>query len=149
MPDVFVPNDTVGISSYYINVLNAGLLQKFAFQYADRRRAALSKADTLDGLLRLLPSDEELLMQFVTFASANKVPARWYYINISQRLIVNYLKALIASDTLGRETYYQVTNKDDTTVQRALLELREGRASAPVTTGMASDADSAQQASVK
>ncbi len=31
MPDVFVPNDTVGISSYYINVLNAGLLQKFAF----------------------------------------------------------------------------------------------------------------------
>ncbi|MDE5923661.1 MAG: S41 family peptidase, partial [Muribaculum sp.] len=24
MPDVFVPNDTVGISSYYINVLNAG-----------------------------------------------------------------------------------------------------------------------------
>lgn len=142
MPDVFVPNDTVGISSYYINVLNAGLLQKFAFQYADRRRAVLSKADTLDDFLRLLPSDDELLQQFVAFASANRVPARWYYINISQRLIVNYLKALIASDTLGRETYYQVTNKDDTTVQRALLELREGRASAPVTLGMDSVAES-------
>lgn len=142
MPDVFVPNDTVGISSYYINVLNAGLLQKFAFQYADRRRAVLSKADTLDDFLRLLPSDDELLQQFVAFASANRVPARWYYINISQRLIVNYLKALIASDTLGRETYYQVTNRDDTTVQRALLELREGRASAPVTLGMDSVAES-------
>ena len=132
MPDVFVPNDTVGISSYYINVLNAGLLQKFAFQYADRRREALSKAKTLDGLLRLLPGDDDLLMQFVTFASANGIPARWYYINISQRLIVNYLKALIASDTLGRETYYQVTNTDDTTVQRALRELREGRAASPI-----------------
>ena len=144
MPDVFVPNDTVGISSYYINVLNAGLLQKFAFQYADRRREALSKAKTLDDLLRLLPGDDELLMQFVSFASANGVPARWYYINISQRLIVNYLKALIASDTLGRETYYQVTNTDDTTVQRALKELREGRADAPIVLGadtIAADAD--------
>ena len=54
MPDVFVPNDTVGISSYYINVLNAGLLQKFAFQYTDRRRETLSKAANLSELLRLL-----------------------------------------------------------------------------------------------
>ena len=50
-------------------------------------------------------------------------------------LIVNYLKALIASDTLGRETYYQVANTDDTTVQRALRELTEGRATAPITAG--------------
>lgn len=136
MPDVFVPNDTVGISSYYINVLNAGLLQKFAFQYTDRRRETLSKAANLSELLRLLPSDEELLQQFVSYASSNGVPARWYYINISHRLIVNYLKALIASDTLGRETYYQVANTDDTTVQRALRELTEGRATAPITAGI-------------
>lgn len=135
MPDVFVPNDTVGISSYYINVLNAGLLQKFAFQYTDRRRETLSKAANLSELLRLLPSDDELLQQFVSYASSNGVPARWYYINISHRLIVNYLKALIASDTLGRETYYQVANTDDTTVQRALRELTEGRATAPITAG--------------
>lgn len=64
------------------------------------------------------------------------MPARWYYINISHRLIVNYLKALIASDTLGRETYYQVANTDDTTVQRALRELTEGRATAPITAGI-------------
>lgn len=136
MPDVFVPNDTVGISSYYINVLNAGLLQKFAFQYTDRRRETLSKATNLSELLRMLPSDEELLQQFVSYASSNGVPARWYYINISHRLIVNYLKALIASDTLGRETYYQVANTDDTTVQRALRELTEGRATAPITAGI-------------
>ncbi|WP_289749610.1 S41 family peptidase [Muribaculum intestinale] len=136
MPDVFVPNDTVGISSYYINVLNAGLLQKFAFQYTDRRRETLSKAANLSELLRMLPSDEELLQQFVSYASSNGVPARWYYINISHRLIVNYLKALIASDTLGRETYYQVANTDDTTVQRALRELTEGRATAPITAGI-------------
>ncbi|MDE5923073.1 MAG: hypothetical protein K2G79_06240, partial [Muribaculum sp.] len=115
--------------------LNAGLLQKFAFQYTDRRRDVLSKATDLNELLRLLPSDDELLQQFVSYASSNGVPARWYYINISQRLIVNYLKALIASDTLGRETYYQVANTDDTTVQRALRELSEGRATAPITAG--------------
>ncbi len=82
MPDVFVPNDTVGISSYYINVLNAGLLQKFAFQYTDRRRETLSKAANLSELLRMLPSDEELLQQFVSYASSNGVPelcgSKWY-----------------------------------------------------------------------
>jgi carboxyl-terminal processing protease len=133
MPDVFVPNDTVGISSYYLNVLNAGLLQKFAFQYADRYRATLAKGKTLGSMLRALPADDDLLQQFVYFAASNGVPARWYYINISQRLIVNYLKALLASDILGREMYYQVANTDDVTVQRALEELRQGRASAPIT----------------
>lgn len=139
MPDIFVPNDTVGISSYYINVLNAGLLQKFAFNYADRRRDQLSKAKSLNAMLAMLPVDDDLLQQFVSFASANGIPARWYYINISQRLIVNYLKALIASDILGRETYYQVANIDDTTVRRSLDELNNGAAAIPISSRFNSD----------
>lgn len=132
MPDVFVPNDTIGITNYYINVMNAGLLQKFAFEYSDKYRDTLSSAKTLEAFIKKLPDDDELLQQFVSYASRNGIPARWYYINISRNLIVNYLKALIASDILGRESYYKVVNEQDITVQKALKEIQSGNASAPL-----------------
>ena len=124
MPDYFVPNDTSGVSSYYINVVNHGLLINFAHEYADLNRADLEKAAGKDGsvnaLLRRLPSDDVLLNSFVHYASLNGVPARWYYINISSRLIVNQLRALIARDILGTAAYYQVANRTDKTVLQGI-----------------------------
>lgn len=132
MPDVFVPNDTSGITNYYISVMNAGLLQKFAFEYSDKNRETLSSAKNLDEFLKRIPDDDELLQLFVSYATKNGIPARWYYINISRNLIVNNLKALIASDILGRESYYKVINNQDVTVQQALKELQSGNASIPL-----------------
>lgn len=132
MPDVFVPNDTSGITSYYINVFNAGLPQKYAFDYSDRNRERLSRYSDVKTLLRQLPPDEEILQSFVSYASARGVPARWYYINISSKLIVNYLKALIVNDILGSGYSYQVTNIQDNTVLQALSEMKNGHAVVPI-----------------
>jgi len=41
MPDIFVPEDTIGYTTYYINVANDGLLQKYAFKVADNYRDIL------------------------------------------------------------------------------------------------------------
>ena len=133
MPDFFVPNDTAGISSYYINVLNAGLLQRFAFEYSDRYRERLSAAKNVNEILALLPPDDELLQLFVSYAAQNGIPARWYYINISQGLIVNYLKALIASDIIGRQAYYEVANTIDPAFNQAVTHLEQGDAAVPIT----------------
>lgn len=133
MPDIFVPNDTSGITSYYINVANAGLFQKFAFDYVDTNREKLEKAASARELVELLPADDALLRQFVSFAARNGIPARWYYINISHDLIVNQLKALIARDALGYGAYFEIANGADNTVGRAVEELRKGTASFPVT----------------
>lgn len=133
MPDFFVPNDTAGISSYYINVLNAGLLQRFAFEYSDRYRERLSSAKNVNEILALLPPDDELLQLFVSYAAQNGIPARWYYINISQGLIVNYLKALIASDIIGRQAYYEVANTIDPAFIQAVTHLEQGDAAVPIT----------------
>ncbi|WP_290453489.1 S41 family peptidase [uncultured Muribaculum sp.] len=132
MPDVFVPNDTTGITSYYVNVFNAGLPQKYAFDYSDKNRDRLSKSTDVKSLLRQLPGDDEILQGFVSYAVANGVPARWYYINISSKIIVNYLKALIVNDILGSGYLYQVTNTQDNTVLRALDEMKKGNADAPI-----------------
>ncbi len=132
MPDVFVPNDTTGITSYYVNVFNAGLPQKYAFDYSDKNRDRLSKSTDVKSLLRQLPGDDEILQGFVSYAVANGVPARWYYINISSKIIVNYLKALIVNDILGSGYLYQVTNTQDNTVLKALDEMKKGNADAPI-----------------
>ncbi|MDE6304512.1 MAG: S41 family peptidase [Paramuribaculum sp.] len=134
MPDIFVPTDTSGYSKYYFNVMNAGLLHKFAFNYVDANRAALLEAADTDELLDLLPSDLELLSKFVIYASNEaKIPLQWYYINISRNLLVSQLKALIARDLFGIEGYYEVINPTDNTVNRALELLDNGSAGFPIT----------------
>lgn len=132
MPDVFVPSDTTGYSSYYVNVSNAGLLQKYAYELADLNREEFSKAKTVDELMEMLPSDATLLQSFVSYAAQKGVPARWHYINISSELIVNYLKALVARDTLGFGASYEVYNSRDNVVAEALKLLSDGEAAVPV-----------------
>lgn len=122
MPDIFVPNDTAAITSWYLSVANAGLLQRFAFDYTDRNRSSLSEIDSLDRLIDALPSDDILLQEFVNYTANNKVPARWYYINISRDLIVRQLKAFIVRDLLSMSDFYRVWNSDDPVITRAMHE---------------------------
>lgn len=132
VPDIFVPNDTSEISSYYIAIVNAGLLQKFAFDYCDLNRESLNESESTSDLLSKLPSDETLLQSFVRYAAQNGVPARWRYINISYQLIVNQLKALIARDILGSQSFYHIYNLRDECVQQAIKEMQAGNAKFPI-----------------
>lgn len=130
MPDIYIPVDTSGITNYYINVVNAGLMQRFAFEYCDMNRERLSETDNI---LKALPADDTLLRMFVNFATQNGIPARWYYINISHDLIVNQLKALIARDIIGNHAYYEIINQTDNAVDRAIGEISRGNAKSPIT----------------
>jgi hypothetical protein len=113
-------------------VANAGLLQRFAFDFVDDNRETLKTAANISQLKDLLPNDESLLRQFVLFASRNGIPARWYYINISHDLLVNQLKALIARDALGYAAYYEIANTADINIRRAVDELLNGNAAFPI-----------------
>ena len=127
IPDVYVANDTIGITDYYIAVFNAGMLQKFSFSYTDANRKTLGACENVDELLARLPSDDSLLSQFVSYASREGgIAPRWYYINQSRNLIVSLLKALIARDTMGTSAYYEVINRTDNTIAKALEELDGG-----------------------
>ena len=133
MPDIFVPNDTSGMTSYYMNVANAGLFQKFAFDYVDANREKLEKAKDSAELLSLLPDDDRLLRQFVNFAGNNGIKPRWFYINKSHDLIVNQLKAFIARDALGYNAYFAIANRMDNNVEEAVKRILNGEAAVPIT----------------
>ncbi|MDE6483914.1 MAG: S41 family peptidase [Duncaniella sp.] len=132
MPDLFVPNDTSGITSWYLDVVNRGLFHKFTFTFTDANRARLSQARTPDELLEIIPSDGVLLSEFVQYTMREGVPVRMGYINQSRDLIVDNLKALITRNMLGTEAYYQVFNDTDPTVGEALDALGRGEAAFPL-----------------
>lgn len=132
MPDIFVPNDIAGITSYYLNVVNAGLIQKYTFDYTDRNRDRLEKSGDVAALLRMLPDDDTLLQDFVSYSQKAGVAPRWYYINISRDLLVNQLKAMIVRNVLGVEGYFKVFNELDPTVVSGVEALASGKAAFPV-----------------
>ena len=133
VPDIFVSNDTTGITTYYMSVANSGLIHKFAYTYVDINRDYLKSIKSTKQLLKAMPDDTSLLYDFVNFAKDNGIPARWYYINQSQKLLVQQIRALIIRETLGVEEFYKYYNKTDNTVNAALKALNEGKGRFPIT----------------
>ncbi len=127
MPDLFVAEDTTGYTSYYIDAVNSGLIQRFANETADSYRPLLKGEKSEEALFRILPRDNTLLNNFVNYAAANGLPARWYYINQSRDLLLNQLKAVIARDLIGYEGFIKVLNSEDITVKKAVESLNTGK----------------------
>ena len=132
IPDMFIPNDTSAVTSYYVGVVNKDLISKYAFEYVDLNRQSLSKCKNVNELLRQLPPDETLLGSFAEYAKKNGIAPRWYYINISMPLIVNQIKALIARDVFGVSDYYQVFSEIDNNVSAAKEAFSQGKADFPI-----------------
>lgn len=133
VPDIFVPNDTTGITTYYRAVANLGLLQQYVYTYVDINRDQLKNVNTVKQLMGMMPSDDALTYDFVCYARDNGVPMRWYYINLSRSLIARQLRALVIRDVLGSEEFYRYYNRTDNTVNAALKALNDGKGKFPIT----------------
>ena len=118
MPDIFVPRDTTGVTSYFNNVANEGLLYQYAFDYTDKQREKLSEAKSAEELEAMLDPNI-LLNNFVQYAAQKGIRPRPVYINISRKLIVNTLQAYIARNILGEEAFYKLLLRDDETLRKA------------------------------
>ena len=127
MPDVFVPQDTTGVSSYLIEVSNKGLILQFSFQYTDRNRAKLSEYDNEEDLLKYL-RHQSIVEQFVRFADSKGVKRRNLLIHKSYKLLERSLYGNIIYNILGREQYIRYINQSDATVKKALDILERGEA---------------------
>lgn len=132
VPDIFVPNDTTGITTYYRAVANLGLLQQYVYTYVDINRDQLKNVKTVKQLMGMMPSDDALTYDFVCYARDNGVPMRWYYINLSRSLIARQLRALVIRDVLGSEEFYRYYNRTDNTVNAALKALNDGKGKFPI-----------------
>ena len=127
MPDIFVPSDTTGVTSYLNSIINSGLLYQFAFRYSDEHRDQLLKYTTYDKLIGYLQA-QPLLEEFVAFADSKGVRRRPVYINISKAIILRQLEAYIARNIMGEEAFYRTFLRDDNTLNTAIDLLKKGKA---------------------
>lgn len=127
MPDIFVPEDTLGYTSYYIEANNLGLVQKFAHEMAETYRPMMKGEKSLEAMNRVMARDNSLLTAFVSYAAEHGLPARWYYINKSRDLLINLIKACIARDLVGYDAFIQILNEKDNTVLEAVREIKSGK----------------------
>ncbi len=135
MPDVFVPRDTTGVTSYLMEVSNKGLLIQFSFQYTDRNRAKLNEFSNEVELQAYLEK-QNIVEQFVRFAAQKGVKRRNLLISKSRKLLERNLYGNIIYNMQGKEAFIRYINQDDATVLKALEILERGEAfpKAPETT---------------
>lgn len=123
MPDVFVPIDTVG-SSYYLGSLNyQGIFFQFGFQYVDANRKALNKEHQAASFSEDFEVSKRLLQEFYDFATEKGVEYDAKGAVTSEAIIEQRLKATIARNLFREKVFYQVVNKDDLVVKKALENL--------------------------
>ena len=135
MPDVFVPQDTTGVTSYLSSVINRGLTLQFTFQYTDNNRKKLSQYETEEELLNYL-RHQGLVEQFIRFADTKGVKRRNILIQKSYKRLEANIYGNIIYNMLGLEAYLKYFNKSDATVQQGIELLEKGEAfpKAPVET---------------
>jgi len=124
MPDIFVPRDTTEYTPYLNKVINYGYLYQFAFQYVDRNRDKLKTIKTWQQMDKFLDS-QNLMTDFVPFATKKGVAANQKQINISKRFLLTQLKAYISRNTLGDAGFYPLLYQGDKAVLRALQTLNK------------------------
>ncbi|KAA6326596.1 Carboxy-terminal processing protease CtpB [termite gut metagenome] len=134
MPDIFVPQDTTGITSYFRMVLNRGLIIQFAFQYTDKNRETLNNYTDEASLLSYL-NRQQVIDLFVKYAQSKDVKPRNILIQKSYSLLERSLHGNIIYNMLGREAYITYINKSDENVKKALeiLSTNEAFPKAPAT----------------
>ncbi len=126
MPDIFVPQDTLGSTSYYVTANNRGLILQFTFKYTDANRQKLIKYETNEELLKYLKK-QNLLEKFAAFADSKGLKRRNILMYKSQKLFEKNIYGNIIYNMLGTEAYLKYLNQSDPTVLKAIDMLTQGK----------------------
>ena len=121
-PDVFVPRDTIGMTSYYTKIYNGGILYDYTFEYVDKNREKLALYKDFTSLLNYL-NTQNLADELVQFAQGRGIPKNDKIYAESKALMQNRIKAYILRSMLGDEAFYPVFNENDIVIRVALQEL--------------------------
>lgn len=127
MPDIFIPADTIGITTYFQEALYSGMLAQYAYQYVDDNREELSKMEDWKELTKYLQK-QHLPEKFAAWGEKNKLRRRNIMLMKSHDLFENFLTAYILDDALGNETRIMYVNLTDECVKKAKSVFEEGLA---------------------
>lgn len=121
-PDIFIPLDTAGRTSYLTDLFVKGALNQFGFDYADKNRKELSNM----GMQKFIASfmiNEMMMNNFFAFSEKLGVKSNPSEAAISNELIKNILKSSIARQIWGNDGFYPILNEKDAVIRQSAMIL--------------------------
>lgn len=125
MPDIFVPQDTTGMTSYYRMAVTKGLIARFSLDYTDKNRKVLQEYPTPEQMEAYLKK-QNLLEKFASYAEKRDLKRRNILMYKSKKILDEALYGNIIYNMLGMEAYLQYMNQSDNTVLKAVEVLENG-----------------------
>ena len=126
-PDIFVPEDTIGMTSYYKEAAMSGLIMQFAFNYTDNNRPKLSSFETMPELSDYLDR-QNTVDKFATYADKNGLKRRNLMIKKSYKLLKLFINSRIIYNIMDEEELIEYLNLDDNVIKTALGVFKRGEA---------------------
>ena len=126
-PDIFVPEDTLGMTSYYKEAAMTGLILQFAYTYTDDNRAKLSTYKDMKSLAAYLQKLNTVEL-FANYAEKNGLKRRNLLIQKSHKLLERYINSRIIYNMMSEQAWTQYLNADDPVIKTTLKLFKENRA---------------------
>lgn len=111
-PDIFVPEDTTGYTSYYKEAGYTGLILQFAFTYTDDNRLKLNNFKEMAAMADYLVK-QNTVEKFASFADKNGLRRRNLMIRKSHKLLERYINSRIIYNMLDEEAWTEYLNSYD------------------------------------
>lgn len=127
MPDIFVPEDTSDVTSYFKEALMSGLMNQYALAFTDTHRKELEKMESNEDLVRFM-NKQNVVGKFADFAHQRGLYRRNLMLQKSRKLFKKSLYGMIINNVKETDQFYQFYNSDDATIERAITVLEEGKA---------------------
>lgn len=118
-PDIFVPEDTTGVTSYYKEAAMSGLILQFAFTYTDNNRQKMKNFKEMLQLAKYL-KEQNTVAQFANYADKHGLQRRNLLIKRSHALLEQYIDGRIIYNMLDEQALNQYLNQDDPVILTAL-----------------------------
>ena len=118
-PDIFVPEDTLGLTSYYKEAAMSGLILQFAFTYTDNNRQKMKDFKEMLQLANYLKKQNTVEL-FADYADKHGLQRRNLLIRRSHSLLEKYINARIIYNMLDEQALDEYLNIDDPCITTAL-----------------------------
>jgi len=123
MPDVFVAHDTSMNSAYYSQIMDKGLVFKFAFIYSDKNRTSLTSLKTAEDIKAYLVK-REAIKEFIAFCSSQQVMFDPVGYKKSESVLKTLIMAYIARNIIDNDGFFPIQKEIDYTLLESIKLLQ-------------------------
>ena len=126
MPDIFIPQDTMGLNAYTNQIFSAGVIPDFAFRYADKYRKILKRLKSSDEVTAFLRR-QNLVWKMASYANDKYgIRVRSYLVSQAKSRLETLIISGILSYTLGRDASEEYLDREDPTMLAATDLFKRG-----------------------